>query len=169
MGLFDSVNPDLVSQAQAGLASHVDSQVQIVALLEQIAQQGGAGLQTIAITDQELGGGYEVDFPVEGGKRWLVSRLATGGDFVVPSAELVHLLAANNRRLGGTIVNRGAKPVKLILSTRRAAGAQATGLGPIWLQSGGGSWDFRLGSILWCGSVCAIAEGAESTVSIVEV
>jgi hypothetical protein len=81
---------------------------------------------------------------------------------------LVKVLESNNRRLGGTIVNKGANNIRLILAPPLTAGSQQ-GLGEIWLRALGGSWDFLLGSLLWCGSVCAIAESAESTLTVVEV
>jgi hypothetical protein len=164
--MFD-LDPTVVAQAQAGMAAHIDTQQRIGELLEQIAQSTGPGLQTIAITEQELGGGYEVDFPVEGAKRWLVPRLATGGEFAIPTS-LVKVLDANNRRLGGSIVNLGENPVRLVCANPRTAASQA-GLGVLWLRGLGGSWDFRLASMLWCGSVCAIGLGGASTLAVVEV
>lgn len=146
---------------------HLGNQETTNQLLLDIANASGPGVQTLAITEHELGGGIEVDFPVEGGTRWIIPRLATGGSFVVP-VELVTLLHANNRRLGGTIVNRGAKNIMLFLAGKNTASA-SQGIGQIWLKAEGGSWDFRLGSLLWCGGVSAIAEGAESVATITEV
>lgn len=147
---------------------HFDNQETIQELLKNIADNSGPGVQTLAITERELGGGVEVDFPVEGGTRWLIPRLATGGSFEVPEG-FVQLLEHNNRRLGGTIVNRGTHDVILILASAQTASGQAAGLGEVFLKQGGGSWDFRLGSLLWCGSVCARALGGESIVTITEV
>lgn len=141
-------------------------------LLEEIRNGAGPGVQTLAIAEQEVPAGIEVDFPVEGSSRWIVPRLATGGSFEIPgSANPVEILSHNNRRLGGTIVNRGEQDVMLTLASAATA-ASAQGLGQIFLKAGGGSWDFRLGSLLWCGSICGrslSAEGQGSIVTVVEV
>jgi hypothetical protein len=139
----------------------------MLSLLQQIASQDGAGIQTLAIAEDEVPAGIEVDFPVEGSRRWIIPRLATGGSFAVPTT-LVSLLASNNRRLGGTIVNKGEHNIRLFLSSPQTAGTQG-GIAEIWLRANGGSWDFRLGSLLWCGSVCAMAEGEASVATVAEV
>src|ERR1700753_1509804 len=107
-------------------------------LLLDIANNAGPGVQTLAITEHELGGGIEVDFPVEGGTRWIIPRLATGGKFAIPT-ELATLLDANNRRLGGTIVNSGAHNITLFLAGAKRVGSQS-GVAPVWLKAEGGSW-----------------------------
>lgn len=147
---------------------HMALQQTTVELLQQIANSNNTGLQTLAITEREVPAGVEVDFPVEGARRWIIPRTATGGSFVIP-ANLVSVLPANNRRLGGTVVNRGELDVLLILASPENASAQQ-GLAQVHLRAGGGSWDFRLGSLLWCGSVCAktLVPG-ESTLTVAEV
>lgn len=162
------VSPEIVEKGYEFSARLFDNQETTNELLKNIADNSGPGVQTLAVTEREVGGGIEVDFPVEGGTRWLIPRLATGGSFTVPQNEYVRVLEANNRRLGGTIVNRGSSPVILILANPNTAASQA-GLGELYLSALGGSWDFRLGSLLWCGSVCAYGDEGESTVSIVEV
>lgn len=146
---------------------HLDNQETTNQLLLDIANASGPGVQTLAITEHELGGGIEVDFPVEGGTRWIIPRLATGGSFAIPT-ELVTLLSANNRRLGGTVVNKGEHDITLFLAGARAAGA-TSGIGEIFLKNSGGSWDFRLGSLLWCGGVSAISPEGASIATVVEV
>jgi len=139
----------------------------IVELLERIAAQEGPGLQTLSVTDREVPAGVEVSFPVAGFQRWLLQRQAVGGRFAVTEAG-VQLLIANNRRLGGMIVNNGAENIVLTLADLSTTTSQG-GLGEIELLPGE-SWDLRLGSILWCGSVSAAAGGKEGTsASVVEV
>jgi hypothetical protein len=164
---FFTPDPTVVSEAYERADRFMDQQQTIIELLQQAAVESGDGLQTLAITEDEVRGGIEEDFPVEGARRWMIPRLATGGSFTVPLT-LVKLLDSNNRRLGGTIVNKGANNISLILAPPLTAGSQL-GLGEVWLRALGGSWDFRVGSLLWCGSVCARAEGGESTVTIAEV
>jgi hypothetical protein len=154
MGLF-TPDPEMLAQSYEMINRHLGQQDTIISLLEQAAAEDGPGLQTLAVTEDEVPGGIEVDFPVLGARRWLIPRLATGGSFAVPSS-LVTLLPSNNRRLGGTIVNRGEADCKLFLASPARAASQA-GLGEIFLTAHGGSWDFRVGSLLWCGSICAIA------------
>jgi hypothetical protein len=145
---------------------HLDASETLNDVLRQLATQEGPGLQTLAVAENEIEGGVEVDYPVPGGKRWLIPRLATGGSFKVPES-LVQLVVANNRRLGGMICNAGAKPAALFLASAKSAGSQG-GLGRIDLAAGD-RWDFRLGSLLWCGTVCAMGVGGETSVSVVEV
>lgn len=160
---------DQIAEGYELVQRHLDNQETTNQLLLDIANASGPGVQTLAITEHELGGGIEVDFPVEGGTRWIIPRLATGGTFGVPTAPVL-LLPANNRRLGGTIVNKGAHNINLFLAgPNTVAASGGAGIAPVWLKSEGGSWDFRLGSLLWCGSVCATAETAESSVTVAEV
>lgn len=167
MALKMGPSPEQIAEGIELVQRHLGNQETTNQLLLDIANASGPGVQTLAITEREVGGGIEVDFPVEGGTRWIIPRLATGGKFVVPT-ELVSLLHANNRRLGGTIVNAGEHDVWLFCASSKTAATQQ-GIGPIFLKGGGGSWDFRLGSLLWCGSLCAVAEGGESVVAVVEV
>jgi hypothetical protein len=164
---FLTPDPEMVQTGYEALQRHSDQQETMISLLQQMATQSGEGLQTLAVSDNEVPAGIEVDFPVEGARRWIVPRLATGGAFAVPTS-LVSLLEANNRRLGGTVVNKGENNVRLILASPQTAGSQQ-GLGEIWLRANGGSWDFRLGPLLWCGSLCAIAELGATICSVVEV
>lgn len=167
MALF-APNPETLAQGFEAVQRHLSQQDTVIGLLERLATQEGPGLQTLAVTETEVGGGIEADFPVPGSRRWIIPRVATGGRFKIPNS-LVTLLEANNRRLGGTVVNVGEIDVELILANPTTATAQA-GLGSIFLRAGGGSWDFRLGSLMWCGSVCAkaLAE-AGSVLTVVEV
>lgn len=158
---------DQIAEGYELVNRHLANQETTNQLLLDIINSSGPGVQTLALTEREAGGGIEIDFPVEGGTRWIIPRLATGGKFTIPET-LVKVLDANNRRLGGTLVNAGEHDMWVTCAGAHTAASQA-GLGTIFLKSGGGSWDFRLGSILWCGSVCAFTEGGESTLAVVEV
>jgi hypothetical protein len=107
------------------------------------------------------------DFPFAGAIRWLIPRQATGGRLAVEEAVQVRALEHNPSRIGGTIVNVGEKEVTLTLTDR--LGAALPGQGQIGLVAGGGSWDLRLGNMLWCGSVAAAGVGGNSTLTVVEV
>jgi hypothetical protein len=138
-------------------------------LLESIAREAGAGLQTVAITDTEVQGeGVEIDFPVPGGRRWLIARIPTGGAFAIGEGAFTQVALPNPSRLGGTLTNSGAKPAVVVLAEPQNAGA-AAGLAQLYVLGNGGSWDFRLGPSLWCGSVWAKGEGGATTLRLAEV
>lgn len=137
-------------------------------MMEIIGTQAGAGLQTYSISNAEhQGQGLpEKDFPVPGGERWMIQRSAIGGEVALPASPVVtQILNANNRRLGGAVVNRGAKPLILVLGP--AGGG--FGAGQLWLAPEGGSWDFRLGTIIWCGDVSGAGEGGATSALFTEV
>jgi hypothetical protein len=144
--------------------------VGIEELLRRIADQSSAGVQSFAVSDGEVqGDGLEVDFPVVGAKRWLIQRTARGGQIVLPNiAEYVDIAPTDNRRVGGTLVNRGEADAVVVLAPAAQAKAAGGALGTVFLAAGGGSWDFRLGPLLWCGSICAICSkrGAIETTTL---
>lgn len=106
-------------------------------------------------------------FPVPGSKRVLPYRTGNGSDgLAIGTTGLTLVIAANEGRLGGMIVNAGANAVILYLTERNAP---AEGIPAIWLAASGGSWDFRLGNVLWCGNVSAIAITAASSLTVAEV
>jgi hypothetical protein len=147
----------------------IDQQETNRELLEAIAREAGAGLQTVALTDTEVQGeGVEIDFPVPGARRWLVARIPTGGAFAVPETTFVPIAQPNPSRLGGYLTNSGAKPALLLLSEPQNPGA-AAGMAQLYLINGGTPWDFRLGSALWCGAVWAAGQGGATTLRLVEV
>jgi hypothetical protein len=149
--------------------------VEMNALLQRIADQTGAGIQSAAVTDDETPPDLIVDFPIKGSERILIQRSATGGAVGLVVASYANVLPSNNRRIGGTIVNRGEADARLLLTTAQLAGAPGTqgAFGSITLKAGGGSWDMRLGPLLWAGNICAAAikTGAieVTTLDVVEV
>lgn len=105
-------------------------------------------------------------FPVTGSKRVLVYRTGSGNDNLPVPTTGVLVVQSNSGRFGGTIVNSGASTVILYLCS---AGVATPGAPAIYLAANGGSWDFRLGNMLWCGSVSAVAQGASSSLTVAEV
>ncbi len=106
------------------------------------------------------------NFPVAGAKRVLAQRTSTGADAIAVPTTGILVLEANSARLGGQIVNSGTNAVILYLAR---TGLATPGAGAIWLAAGGGAWDFRLGNLLWCGSVSAVAQTGASTLTVAEV
>jgi len=111
-------------------------------------------------------------FPVAGCKRIIAYRTGNGtdaqavatGTYAAPINGLV--LPANEARLGGAIVNTGTVAVNLYLTDRPVP---VVGVPALQLQPNGGSWDFRLGSLLWCGHVSAVAATGTSNLTVAEV
>lgn len=120
----------------------------------------------IAVADSQHREMVLDQFPVTGSKRALVYRTGSGFDGLAVPTTGVLVLGSNVARLGGTIVNLGANAVILYLTS---TGVQTAGAPAIWLAATGGSWDFRLGNVLWCGSVSAVAQTAGTTVTVAEV
>jgi hypothetical protein len=54
------------------------------------------------------------------------------------------------------------------LLTPGGAAPLGEGAPQLYLAAGGGSWDLRLGALLWCGTVIAFSQ-AGSTLTIAEV
>ncbi len=138
---------------QAGPDPLADEEIR---LLREIATTLRVNPPSLAITDESAPPILNTDYPVKGSSRHVVPRKPVGGLVEVPNiSEFVSALIANSNRLGGTIVNRGPADVLLVLAPFQEASTVAQG--PIFLTGDGGSWDFRLGPLLWCGSVSAIA------------
>lgn len=156
----------MLSGSPAGLAQRAlalgDKLDQVLGL---ILEALDTNVQQIAVTDNSSDPALQKDFPVKGAQRWILHRTPDGRTLKVPEA-LTEVLPSNVNRLGGTLVNSGTKPVRLYLATVPTKNA---GSAPIWLAGEGGSWDFRVGNLLWSGSICGECIGGESNLEIVEV
>lgn len=145
-------------------------------LLSMLAADRANVLQ-IAVGDFERRESALYDFPAGMGghtKRLIVPRIGTGGQFAVPTT-VTELCHQNEGRLGGTVVNNGAFPCRLFLATSgdiggvgAAPSGQSLNRASIWLNSGGGSWDFRFANVLYGGSVCAVGLGGATSVDVAE-
>src|SRR5581483_6957930 len=103
------------------------------------------------------------NFPVAGSKRIIVRRTSYGYDSLPVPTTGVLALQADSARLGMTIVNSGANPVILYLTS---TGVATPGAGAIYLAANGGAWDGRLGNVPWFGGVTAVAQTSASTLTI---
>lgn len=143
-------------------------QLETLEVLRRMASTESASPVEIAVTDEASQPQLLQDFPVPGAKRWLIPRTATGGDLVLPEGLFTDVLPPSRSRIGGTIVNGGAKDVRLYLAPAQLA--QVTNaVASVDLSKNGGSWDFRLGNLLWGGSISAKPKEGESELSIAEV
>lgn len=136
------------------------------AILAATLSQERASIIELAAGDMQHRERMLEDFPAPGSKRLLVHRTGNGNDVAAVPTTGVLALQGNTARLGGTIVNSGANAVILYLC---GAGVATPGAPAIWLAANGGSWDFRLGNVLWCGNVTAVAQVGASTLTIAEV
>lgn len=129
-------------------------------LLASILSELRSGVIEVAVGDMKHREMILDQFPVAGSKRVIAYRTGGGFDFLsVPTAGTL-ALAANASRLGLTLINSGTSAIVLYLSDALRPGVPA-----VWLAANGGSWDGRLGNVLWCGNVFAVAQGATSTLS----
>lgn len=149
---------------------HIDA-LEELRLLREIRDNGRSSQVNVAISDTVAEPLQINDFPTEGSSRLVLPRIPTGGGIEVSKAKSVQLLEPNLNRYGGTIVNSGKNSVILILT--EAARGLAPAVAQVWLIREGGSWDMRLGNMLWCGAVSAIvdpeAEGEKTVLRVVEV
>jgi hypothetical protein len=139
---------------------------ELVKLGRQMMMREEVTLSQMALTSGNRQSRWMRDWPVQGGKRLIVPRTGYGQTTVLTTAA-TRLLPSHEARLGLTIVNIGANAVTLWLC--ELGEVSATARPQIWLGSGGGSWDGRLGVIPWCGEVCAVAAAGGTTVTIAEV
>ncbi len=140
-----------------------------LALLQQIRDGVRGGAQNIAITEEAVPPMLTQGFPVPGAERWLISREPTGGVVALPEGQINQVLAANRARIGGSLVNEGKVDVRLFLVDVNTARSGSAGRGTLWLGRNGGTWDFRLGTLLWGGSICALPIEGASSIAVVEV
>lgn len=141
-------------------------------LLRGMLTQDRAGIEQLCVTDREPAQATMENFPTVGARRLIVRRQGAGGLFALAAGVPLAVLQPNENRLGGTIVNAGAGAVTLFLAgdllTPGGGSPLAQGAPQIQLVANGGTWDLRLGNLLWCGSVIAQA-AANSSVTVVEV
>jgi hypothetical protein len=157
----------LVSPSMIAVAAGLGEQTPLLAA---ILTEIRAGMLELSVGDAHRRELVLNKFPVTGARRALVYRTGAGSDSVaVPAtgpAQAALVLPANEGRLGGQIVNSGTNPVILYLTERPVPVA---GVPAVWLASAGGSWDFRLGNVCWCGNVSALGQGGTSTLSLAEI
>lgn len=141
-------------------------------LVRRLLEQDRAELRQLCVTDREPAQSTMRDFPVPGVVRRIVRRTGQGGLVNLAAGTPALLVAANEARLGGQIVVSGAGAVVLYLAadllTPGGGAPLGEGAAQIYLTGTGGSWDFQLGPLLWCGNVIAVAQ-ATSAVTVAEV
>jgi hypothetical protein len=157
----------MLKSSPAGLADRASIALErLDQVMDLILEALDTRVEELCIVDGNVEPGLQKDFPVKGAQRWIINRTPDGRNLPLVSGEKTLILPANVNRLGGTIVNSGERPITLYLAAIAALGA---GTATIILEANGGSWDFRLGNLFWCGNVVGVANGGNSEVSIAEV
>lgn len=166
------------AQAQAplelgGLASGLASGLaETHRLLRELVREDRARIEQLCVTDREPAQAAMENFPTAGVRRLIVRRAGAGGLYNIAAGTPTPVLAPNEARLGGQVTVSGAGAVVLYLAgdllTPGGANPLGAGAPQLWLAGNGGSWDLRLGGLLWCGSVIAVA-AAGSSVTVAEV
>lgn len=163
-------NPDA-----AGAAGVFSAHELISALL---AQERAEVLQ-VAVGNFDRRQAVLYDWPPGAGgrtKRLIVPRFGLGATgLAVPSATVTEVCEQNEGRLGGLIVNTGTFPCRLYFTTPGDIGGPGNVLSPqatqrpcTWLGASGGSFDFRLGNVLYGGTICAAGVGGATTLDWAE-
>jgi hypothetical protein len=140
-------------------------------LLRRLIQTQRTDIKQLCLTDHEPAQMVMENFPVPGSKRLIVRRTGNGGTYApgTTAANATLLADANDSRLAGQICVVGAAAVTLYLcELGPVQQGEAQGFPQINLLASGGSWDFRLSGVVWCGHVVAVAAGA-TTVTVAEV
>lgn len=157
----------MLGNSPAGLADRASTALnRLNVIMDLILEALDTRVEELCIVDGNVEPGLQKDFPVKGAQRWIINRTPDGRDLALEAAIKTLILPANVNRLGGTIVNKGEKPVTLFLAGLPSIGP---GTATLSLSAFGGSWDFRLGHLFWCGNVVAAAIGGNSELSITEV
>lgn len=157
----------MLSGTPVGLAGRADLALdRLNEVMDLILEALDTNVEQICVTDDSSQPGLQKDFPVKGAQRWIIDRTPDGRNLPLENGVITPVLPANVNRLGGTLVNNGEKAITLYLAKPSQINA---GTATIILSANGGSWDFRLGNLFWCGSVTAKAVGGASEVSIAEV
>lgn len=140
----------------------------ISALLDDRNEVADFTPSALVVTDDQRQMREQRDWPVKGGRRWLVGRSGFGQTFNLQAAAATQLLRPDAGRLGGLIsVPSGGAAVTLFLCSLETLGNAGVAVPQIALGAGG-QWNFMLGGILWGGSITAqSAAGTPIAVAVV--
>lgn len=161
----------MFGQAQGAMEMAQDAlrtQEEMVTMLRLLVDAQDTQVMQLGVTNVSTDPGLQKDFPVAGSQRQIIHRIAAGGLALLAAGVPTDVLPPNVNRLGGTIVNWGETTVVLTLASAATDNSQE-GLAEVVLNPNGGSWDFRLGNLTWCGAISAEALAGEGKLSVAEV
>lgn len=148
---------------------------ELLAVVQRLGEQLVAersGIIQLCVTDREPAQFQMRNFPVPGAQRLIVRRPGSGGLFTLTQNIPTVLVAANENRLGLTLVNAGTHAITIFGATdllEPGSSAPLAAGAPQAILAAGASWDGRLGNLQWCGSVIALDTTGGATVSVWEV
>lgn len=154
-------------------ASPMDVLERIAGSLQELTRnlrtEEAPGVEVLTASNGPVGPGLEIIYEYPGIKRYQLSRsgLSPNNTNIPTTGALVY--GHNPNRLGIQIVNYGTYPILLYLGYAGSVGSSPGGYGSMWISSGGGNWDGKIGDILWTGSVYGVAIGGTTTITGVEV
>lgn len=140
-------------------------------LLRDLLRQQQSEVTELCVSDREPPEQRMENFPLPGSCRLIVRRPGAGGSYALQANVPNPILEANENRLGGRITGDPANVITLFLSNDLLTPASANPLTVAAAQIRlpvGGAWDLKLGDVLWCGHVIALATIA-STICVAEV
>jgi hypothetical protein len=164
----ETAAPPAPAPLDPGLAAEI---IETNRLLRAVLSQERSDIAELCVSDREPPQALMDNFPTPGVRRLIVRRTGAGGLFTVNAGLTVPILQPNENRLGGRISNTGAGAVVLFLAADLLQPGGGAPLGEGAAQIGlaaGAAWDMKLGDLLWCGSVIAVAT-ANSTITAAEV
>ena len=149
--------------------------VHIRALIEALLLGQRDDILQVVVGDFDRREAVLMDSPSTHAKRLIVPRFGLGGNgLAVPAGVVTEVCEQNEGRLGGLIVNTGTSPVRLYLAVPGDIGGTGNPLSnqapnrPSTYLAANGSFDFRLGNVLYGGTVCAAGVGGASTLDWLE-
>src|SRR6266542_3512907 len=95
---------DLAEQGQQVAAQHFAALEKQTERLSAILDELAAAPGVIAVTNAEQFSELERGFPTHKARRWTIKRTTSGG-VITATVNAAEIIPANNRRLGGRIVN----------------------------------------------------------------
>jgi hypothetical protein len=145
--------PGMQGLIDSRIREHMNAMAEQTALLQALLNQMASDPAQLCIGDSTSRLALTKDFPYEGATRAIIGRTPQAGNGINGAASGL-LFDYEPNRLGGIIVNKSAaNGVTLVLS-----GSQNSAAGQVWLAPNGGTWNFLLSGIVWCGSVFAVAD-----------
>lgn len=173
--LFD--RRDLTAQRDRARAAPAAAAVDLTPLAEELRllrgllRQEQSEIQELCVTDREPPEQRMENFPLPGSCRLIVRRPGAGGTYALAANVPNQVLEANENRLGGRITGDPVNPITLYLSNDLLSPGTANPLTVAAAQirlPAAGAWDLKLGDVLWCGHIIALAT-ATSSICVAEV